>query len=160
MDGVNITTVRLARQAAGHRRGQARRDARLATRRAGTARQASPSARPIGSAGAVHPGGKPAAPPGPTATNWAERHPFVIGAGRPGRRCPARRSRALRTELPDDAVVAVGDEDGRAVHGHWVTLQSGPRPGPPATVVMTPGPAAIAGTPGPAATPASVIGTA
>ena len=39
MDGVNITIVRQARQAAcGLWRGQAHRDARLATRRAGTTR--------------------------------------------------------------------------------------------------------------------------
>jgi hypothetical protein len=42
--------------------------------------------------------------------------------------------------------------------GDWVTLQSGPRPGPPATVVMIPGPAAMAGAPG-ATTPASAAGT-
>src|SRR5690242_2130988 len=81
MDGVNITIVRQARQAAcGLRRGQARRDARLATRRAGTTRaRLVPQARPDLPADAQHPGGKPAAPPGPAATNCAGPSPIRNG---------------------------------------------------------------------------------
>jgi len=81
MDGVNITIVRQARQAAcGLRRGQARRDARLATRRAGTTRaRLVPRARPDLPADAQHPGGKPAVPPGAPQRTGQDRHPFVIG---------------------------------------------------------------------------------